>query len=48
MRPPSGGLGVAGGLHPGGPVHRAAERQLQLSVDHQSTQQEQPDRNVTF
>lgn len=49
MRPlPSGGLGVAGGVHPSGPVHRTAERQLQLPVDHQSTQQGQPDRHVTF
>lgn len=36
------GLGcpaVAGGLHARGPRHRSAERQLQLSVDHQSTEQ---------
>lgn len=37
---------VAGGLHVCGPLHRAAERQLQLAVDHQPPQQEQPDRNV--
>lgn len=45
---PSGGLAVAGGLHLGGPVHRTAERQLQLFVDHQSAQQGKPDCNVEF
>lgn len=38
-----GSLTVAGRLHAGGPVHCTAERQLQLPVDHQPTQQKQPD-----
>lgn len=37
---------VAGGLHVCGPLHCAAEGQLQLAMDHQPPQQEQPDRNV--
>lgn len=39
---------VAGGLHACGPVHCAAEGQLQLAVDHQPPQQDEPDRDVTL
>ena len=41
-----GSPSVAGGLHAWGPVHRTTEKQLQLSVDHQSSQQKNTDRNV--
>lgn len=37
---------MVGGLHARGPDHRRAERQLQLSVDHQPTEQNQPDRHA--